>query len=739
MFTAVHIFFAKLTVSLIEIKSMSEFSFKARSHILSLLGDELIGSDSLAIFELVKNAYDADAEEVMITLMDLNSPKQKIIIEDDGCGMTPEILQNVWLEIGTDYKRGSKRKPSLKFNRISLGEKGVGRLAIHKLGKHILLETQTDGRSFSNRISLNWKKLIDESEYIQDAKVNIETIEEKLLPKGHGTRIIISDLKNRNWTRRELRDLARKINSIKSPFHDINKFEVNLSANDMHQEWFDDIKSMDALLKDSLYHFDFCITKSSDSEFVAFDKTYSFTPPKSLAGAIQKKAQKVGLEQTMHQNTLLINPKDSEEGLFPKEQKHLKNSDLEGIGSIRGRFHVYNLLSTILKSLGQPNVIKQFVKDNSGIKIFRDGIRVYNYGEANDDWLGLDLARVQRLGQHFSKNTVVGAIEIELNDSQSGLKEKTNREGFDDNDTFKKFRFICTEIFEYFENIAMEDRIALKDILDESKPVKNIGLSETITELEEKLKEKNLDKELKPLLKRVEKDYNNMRDVMLGSGMSGLNLGIVFHEVDREVKFINSELINNADINSIKTRVKHLIQLLENFSPLLKQNKNVQLKASQLVERASQISSGRFKHHNVVFSSSLLSGEAPDFEFRGPGNLFISALSNIIDNAIYWVSNKRELETTDFIPAICITTDIENFSGPAIVIADNGNGFTMDPEDLILPYRTTRPGGMGLGLYFTNMVMEMIGGKLLFPDRGELTISNAYTGAIIAMVFSGEK
>ena len=70
------------------------YAFKAKSHILSLLGDELIGSDNLAIFELVKNAYDADAEEVKIRSNDLNTPKQSITIEDDGNGMSLETLQN---------------------------------------------------------------------------------------------------------------------------------------------------------------------------------------------------------------------------------------------------------------------------------------------------------------------------------------------------------------------------------------------------------------------------------------------------------------------------------------------------------------------------------------------------------------------------------------------------------------------------------------------------------------------
>lgn len=77
---------------------------KATSNILNLLGDELIGNDSLAIFELVKNSYDADAENVSVSFNNLNTNEQSIVIEDDGEGMTREIVNKVWLTIGTNYK-----------------------------------------------------------------------------------------------------------------------------------------------------------------------------------------------------------------------------------------------------------------------------------------------------------------------------------------------------------------------------------------------------------------------------------------------------------------------------------------------------------------------------------------------------------------------------------------------------------------------------------------------------------
>jgi signal transduction histidine kinase len=701
---------------------MKKYSFRAKSHILSLLGDELIGSDNLAIFELVKNAYDADATTVKISLNNLNSSKQTIIIEDDGNGMSLETLENVWLEIGTDFKRGLKRKPSPKFKRISLGEKGVGRLAVHKLGKNITVETQVMGSAEYNRISLNWEKLITESDYLQDTSVDIQSIKGRLFAKrAHGTRIVISELKKEIWQRKDLRDLARKTNSIISPFQQIDSFIVDIEANDHHQDWFEDVKDPFSILEDSLYYFEFELDDNAEIKW-----RYKFSPPRNF------NIKPRDLETTLEDSHLKISGNDE---FYDDNQKHLKGKDLKGIGAIKGRFYVYNLLAPILNAFGQTNAIKAFVKENSGVKIFRNGIRVYNYGEPGDDWLGLDLARVQKLGEKFSKNTVIGAIDINMEGSHGTLVEKTNREGFDENHHYKKFRNICNQVFDFFQRIAISDREKVRDYLEQIKPVKRIGLSETIEELIEKLREKKLEKELSPLLKRVQKDYNDMRDVMLNSGMSGINLGIVFHEVDREMKFISADLENNISIENIKDRVKNLIQLLENFSPILKQNKNIVIAASKLVERAKQVNNPRFGYHKVIFSSPLLSGEVEDFQIKGPGNLLLSSVSNIIDNSIYWVSCKKELESTKFKGGIYVSTDMNTFSGPAIIIADNGPGFNLEPDDLIFPFRTTRPGGMGLGLYFVNLVMEMVGGKLLFPEKDDLNIPKTYDGAVVALVF----
>lgn len=724
--------------------SVNTHNLKAKSHILTLLGEELIGNDSLAIFELVKNAYDADAENITVTFVDLNTPEQKIIIEDDGHGMNINTIQNVWLTIGTDFKRGVNRKESPKFGRVSFGNKGVGRLAVHKLATVITMETKTEGDLFSTKLTIDWKSLIESKEYIQDLEVEIEDVSDIFFPKGHGTRVILSNLTTKNWTKKTLRDIVRKIESIKNPFNSFNDFNVEIICNDFHQEWIKDIKSSVDVLNESLYQFDFEIDLWSKKECIDFENelcefrwSYKFNPPvqSKINKNIIEKNEKAGDEE--NNNYFLIGDifKDIQGNEFTN--KFLRNIDLSGIGKISGKFYVFNQNSNILNMSfgGQIGAVKGFIKANNGVKVFRDHIRVYNYGEPFDDWLSLDLDKIQRTGDHFGKKVTFGFVELNLKDSQ-GLIEKTNREGFINNMEYYKFNFVVKEVFRFFERVASNDKDKVEEFLNSFKPNKKIGFGDTITELKNKIKEKKIENELNPFIIRIEKDYNDMRDVMLNSGMTGLNLGIVFHEIDREMKFINSDLnIPNIDIYNIRDRVKVLIQILENFSPILKQNKNIKISAFNLVERAKQIHINRFNFHKIFFYSPLLSNESVDFNIIGPGNLLISTLSNIIDNSFYWVSAKRDLENNNYNGSIFITTDVTSFDGPAIIIADNGTGFNMDPEELIQPFKTLKPGGMGLGLYFSNMVMQMIGGKLLFPDYLDLEIPKEFYGACIALVF----
>ena len=718
--------------------SKERYPIKATSHIINLLGDELIGSDSLAIFELVKNAYDADATKVIITFNDLDTPERNIVIEDNGCGMSPSIIQNVWLTIGTDYKK-KQAKISKKFHRTSLGNKGVGRLAVHRLADEILLESQAEGDLFGSSLTINWKKLIQSEEFIEDLSVEVDEGVVNSFTEGHGTRITLTGLKTKKWTKAILKELAQKIQNIKNPFLEMDSFEIAILSNEIEkQKWLDEAKNPIWILNNSLYNFNFKIEPSQQEDGRAvFSWEYRFNPinfPSDRGLTFKQKNSPAN-------NHMLLKPDVfGNTDKRQNEQHVLLNSDLSLLGPISGIFHVFNQNGKILDlsfGAGKRGAIKDYIKENCGVKIFRDNIRVYNYGESADDWLDLEFAKVQRAGDHFSKKVTIGAIFLDLEKSSNGLKEKTNREGFTDNESYRLFKSIVQEAFNVFEREAITDRNEIEAFTKDTCVIKKIGLSETIQELESQLAIKGLQKTFSPLLKKIKKDYDDMRDVMLSSGMSGLNLSLVFHEVEREVRYLNQSLNNgDIDVSGIKNRVKSLILLMENFAPIVKQNKKLKITASQLIERVRQIHDTRFKYHNIIFSSPILTKENSDFKIEGPGNLLLSSLSNIIDNSIYWVKVQSELTNEEtYHKAIYVGSDTDSFEGPAILIADTGTGFSMEPDDMVMPFRTMRPEGMGLGLYYVNLVMETIGGKLLFPDKDKYDIPEVYNGAFVVLVF----
>ena len=237
-------------------------------------------------------------------------------------------------------------------------------------------------------------------------------------------------------------------------------------------------------------------------------------------------------------------------------------------------------------------------------------------------------------------------------------------------------------------------------------------------------------------MKKVRRDYDDMRDVMLNSGMNGLNLTIVFHEVSREMGFIGKDITRkDCDVESIRKRIEDLNDLLEKFMPMLKQTRKITLNASNLAERAISIHKNRFAYHRIHFECPIIGNQDKDFKVYGVGGILLSALSNVVDNAIYWSSENAEREGKDFVPSILLTSDLTTFDGPALVVADNGAGFKMDEDEMILPFRTLKPSSMGVGLYYVSLVMSMVGGKLIFTNRQDLNLPEKYSGACVALVF----
>ena len=251
--------------------------FKPRARMLLQLGDQLIKNESVALVELVKNSYDADATLVDIILSNIDNKKDgQIIIKDNGWGMDLYTIINCWLEPGSDSKskivNAGKRSPK---GRLPIGEKGIGRFGVHKLGSKIELITKKfEGKEYV--VQINWNDF-SHSKYLDDVPVSVIERDqpETFIGNNHGTVIRINDL-NKSWTRGEVRSIKRTINSLSSPFESDDSFEANLICLG-HEDWLDNMIDWKDIKKYAMYHFRATLVGDTISLF-----EYDFLPWDSM-------------------------------------------------------------------------------------------------------------------------------------------------------------------------------------------------------------------------------------------------------------------------------------------------------------------------------------------------------------------------------------------------------------------------------------------------------------------------
>ena len=138
-----------------------QLSFRVSPRTVQMLGRENISSSVIAVLELVKNAYDADASKVVVTCSQASKEAGKIIIDDNGEGMDLSDLQEKWMVISTDNKLHARTTEKRK--RIKVGEKGIGRLAMDRLGQIATITTFRENSNSALELSVDWTKYDQDS------------------------------------------------------------------------------------------------------------------------------------------------------------------------------------------------------------------------------------------------------------------------------------------------------------------------------------------------------------------------------------------------------------------------------------------------------------------------------------------------------------------------------------------------------------------------------------------------
>jgi signal transduction histidine kinase len=688
-------------------------SFKPRARLLLLLGDQLIRDPGVAVFELVKNAFDADSPSVTVTMSRVEDPlRGQIIVEDRGVGMDVDTVAGVWLEPGTDHRIKEKEKgePTPKYKRVPIGEKGVGRFAAHKLGNKIRLITRSAG-SQEVLVEIDWENDFKDKRYLNEVEVKvIERIPEHFTGRKTGTRLEITQLRD-TWSRGMVRDLARAVSAICSPFSGVGDFKPKLVLED-HDDWLHGLLDVKDVLKFSLYQAK-CLLKGGRLSY-----EYRFTP---FPGMDRVEARKVT------------------HSLALGDSKHLINLDNHNIGPVELKLYVFDQDARVLK-LGEVNDkkgLKEFLNESGGVRVYRGGMRVYDYGERGNDWLGLGGRRVNVPTKRLSNNLIVGAVSLDIRKSvdlklNRGLIEKTNREGFVENTDYEAFRDAVAYALQSIEVERNMDKRRIRTAYSDSKLKEPV--LEDITELREIVQKKKLTEEIGPYLDRIETDFRAIRERLLTSATAGLSLSVVIHEVEKGVAELVLAVEGDKATNRIRALAKHLAELIEGFSALVRRSGVSTERASSLISQALFNLELRLKVHKIEVVKRPRRG---DFDVKCSRRLVISTIMNLIDNSIWWLDNKWGDQAGKKKILIEQLNDLDGHG--AIVVADNGPGFIDPPEFLVEPFLSRKPDGMGLGLHVASEVMKAQGGALVFPDKGDIDLPKEFDGAVVALSFKEKK
>jgi signal transduction histidine kinase len=717
----------------------STFRFRPKARILRLLGDELIGNQRLAIFELVKNAYDADAEEAVVTLSQLGTSSASITVRDDGDGMSEATIRDIWFVPGADH-RGRQRKEgrrSERFNRLPLGEKGLGRFAVHKLGERIRLITRSINDPVEHVVEIDWDQIIGDG-YLDDLEMQVTKRNPIAFPDSkHGTEVVIEGLRQKEWTRGDLRRLYRQVTSICSPFTAEREFSVELKLPGREAD-LRGLPTVGEILGRAMWHYTFSLDEQGRLTWA-----YEFT--NNLIGVDLANRTITGTLQTLQ---LDDQADEAAEEAMPRKQRRSRGQKsvvvdedfLQGIGPLEGEFFVFDRDKEVLARMAEPELMTRYLNENGGIRVYRDAIRVYNYGERGDDWLGLDLRRVNQPTIRVSRNVVLAAINLTLEHS-THLVEKTNREGFVENDAYSRLKRIVLAALTALEAERQPDKDRLRQLLSKKEGVERFDAGPPFEALRKEARRFNADEALEPLIRRIEAEFDSLKETVVHVGFSGMGLAVVFHEIDRGVRELLSAFKEGGERSALERKATDLSLLLDGFSTLLRRSGRKSMRASDLVRQARDISVARFRYHQVTLHCPVLEDLSLDFEAVMARELMVGALTNLMDNAIYWLRVRwPDLpEGTSPIRKIHVGTSLDVEGGPAIIVADNGPGFRDPPELLTKPFFTRRPDGMGMGLYYVKLAMELSGGTVQFPSAADVGLPEDYDGAVIALVFQNAK
>jgi signal transduction histidine kinase len=665
--------------------------FRPRARIISLIGEELISDEPVALVELVKNAYDADAKEVKIEFRSDDAGNfTSIAISDDGEGMTLDTVLHSWFEPGTIQK---KQKARSKKGRILQGAKGIGRFASARLGSSLLMETKHASSNQVITVLTTWDNFDDDS-YLDDIEIEYEVSTNP--DRDTGTALYIETANYKLWTDDALNDLHSRLSRLISPFNEISNFNIFLDVPGYPQ----------------------ISGEVEPPDFLSSPKYF-------FSGSVSKNGSITGEIKLANSKKIITKSKP------PRKNK----SEYPQCGPFSFEIRAWDRddLKILASKLNQ-NVaqLRKILNTYSGVSIYRDGFRVHPYGEPANDWLRLDLRSRLNPTRNLANNQIIASVQIsrKLN---ADLKDRSTREGMIKNEAYEALHEWFIQVLTLLE----EDRYSVRRTKTAPTQIQPIfeafDLSEAVKDVKDELGEDHpVTKIVQETAKQVTEGSDRVQDAfsrLLMSAGLGHMVDIVIHEmgsplgkIGREIVIIERQLKKlisgeqysplNDRFASIRAWLEQLINLRKRLDPQTAGKRGRAIK----FDIATEISANIDLYENITTKNKI----AVNFErptkpilVKMSRAVLSQVVANLLDNSVFWVIEKHGAKNGGKIN-ITIRRLKAGFS---LTITDDGTGISEANREVIFePYFSTKPHGMGLGLHIVRLLMEPYG-QLTLQER----------------------
>lgn len=716
---------------------MSEqLTIRPYARLLTMLGDQLIKNEQIAVTELMKNSYDADADWVKVSFENFGKDYKiqddsRIVIEDNGRGMTHDVITNAWMNPATPNKFtkdvNEQRTPC---GRVIQGEKGIGRFAMLKLGKTIEMVTRPEGKNVEYKLVFDFNKYDDdfltENEkkkeiFLDDLGFELEEAAPNVFVSrditfgnrtfsgsvnAKGTRIVISNLRGA-WSEKKFKSLSDSFERFGGMF------------GSQGQESSEDTNAKGFTI--GLFHNGEYLLNERRAESLA-----SLTEQKAVLsvenGIYDNERQELrftlnGLPRTLDLDDPEVKGLRVFRDRFLLQDK--KNyREVSDFGPFAFEFYIFDFMAKDESRYFLNNEQKDLVKEHR-VYLLRDGIRVQPYGEPTDDWLMIDMDRgTISASSNFSNDQIVGRVNI-TKANNTHLKDKTNREGLIDDGYFTQ-DFICVikTLLAYLRKTAYKHYQESQKKKDSIEKQRKDAVKKAIETLAEQFSD---NKTASTLITQLKSSYENEKRYLLeraerteSLAAVGLSVETTSHDImlmmnrglDSLSKLMKDSMSDNFDLSTLPGELQKLYGIFSYVGNQLQDMQQLFVSAKQrrkrirvkdLLDKVIRLYSNIMNRNGIEVKVDIMG--SPLVAVCTDADL-LQLLINLFDNSVYWLTVTGKPKKN-----ILVTLD---GNAQQMLFSDDGCGILEDDAPYIFDafYSGKGEEGKGLGLYISKKAME---------------------------------